>query len=89
VIVHLGTDVALQGLEGETLARCQATLEAGLAVAARRLREGCAVPGMPARAETFDPIRLALPADLEGWLSRKAAALDAAWAPLRPLWEHT
>ena len=88
VIAHLGPDVALQGLDGEALDRCKSALGEGLTVAAGRLREGWAVPGMPARAESFDPIRLALPADLEGWLSRKAAALDVAWAPLRPLWDH-
>ena len=88
VIVHLGADITLEGLQGEALERYGSALEEGLAVAVRRLREGWTVPGLPARAEHFDPIRLALPADLEGWLSRKAAALNATWAPLRPLWDH-
>ncbi len=88
VIVHLGSDVTKSMLEGEALERCRAALDEGLEVAARQLRAGFAVPGGPDRIGTFDPIRLALPADLEGWMSRKAAAIDAANGPLRRLWEQ-
>lgn len=88
VLAHLGEEVRLQGLDGEALDRCRSALDEGLSVAARRLREGWAIPGSVARQDAFDRIRLALPADLPGWLSRKRAALDDASRPLRPLWDH-
>jgi hypothetical protein len=47
VIAHLGPDVALQGLDGEALDRCPSALKEGLRRDGR-LREGCAVLGMPA-----------------------------------------
>jgi hypothetical protein len=86
LIVHLGSEVATFGLDDEALERCRSALEEGVALAARRLREGWAIPGSVAREATFDRARLALPADLPGWLSRKAIALAAASEPLRPLW---
>ena len=89
LIVHLGDDVAPYRLEGVALEHCRSTLGEGLSIAARRLREGWAMPGVLARDETYDRIRLALPADLRGWLDRKAVALDEASKPLRPLWDHT
>jgi hypothetical protein len=86
LIVHLGSEVATFGLDDEALERCRSALEEGVALAARRLREGWAIPGSVAREATFDRVRLALPADLAGWLARKAIALAAASEPLRPLW---
>jgi hypothetical protein len=47
VIAHLGPHVALQGLDGEALDRCRSALKEGLRRDGR-LREGCAVLGMPA-----------------------------------------
>ena len=88
VIAHLGCEVTVYRLEGESLERCRSALDGGLSTAARRLREGWAMPGSVAREAAFDRIRLALPADLPGWLSRKRAALDEASKPLRPLWDH-
>jgi hypothetical protein len=86
LIVHLGSEVATFGLDDEQLEHCQSALEEGVTLATRRLREGWAIPGSVAREASFDRIRLALPADLAGWLSRKASALDVASEPLRPLW---
>ena len=88
VIAHLGDGVTLHGLQGSALEHCRSALEEGLAVAAQRLREGWAMPGTAARGEPHDRIRLALPADLAGWLARKGAALNEASKPLRPLWDR-
>ena len=88
VIVHLAAEPTKSTLEGEALDACRAALDRGLEIAARRLRDGFAVPGGPARSDPFDPIRLALPADLDGWLNRKSAAIEAAMGPLRALWEE-
>ena len=89
LIVHLGNGLAPYGLQGTALDHCRSTLHEGLSIAAQRLREGWAMPGTMAREETYDRIRLALPADLGGWLDRKGVALEVASQPLRPLWDHT
>ena len=88
LLVHLGDGVPPFGLQGAALERCRSALGEGLSIAARRLREGWAMPGPLPREESYDRIRLALPADLRGWLDRKGAALEEASKPLRPLWDH-
>ena len=83
-LLHL-PDGSMGELSGPVIDRCIAALGEALATAATNLRSGVAVPGPDSRLR-YNRMRLALPADLEGYLGRKGAALGTALAPLYPAW---
>jgi RecB family exonuclease len=74
-------------LADEALVGARAEAERFVAVAADLLRAGAAPPGPDAR-DRFNDLRLALPADLDAYLTRKAAAHAASAAALSPLWRR-
>ncbi len=74
-------------LADEALVGARAEAERFVAVAADLLRAGAAPPGPDAR-DRFNDLRLALPADVDAYLTRKGAAHAASAAPLSPLWRR-
>lgn len=84
-LVYLRDGPAEHTLEGDVLDQAIADAARFIETAAACLAAGAAVPGPDAR-ETFNPTRLALPADLDGYQRRKARALAAAAGELPPFW---
>lgn len=84
-LVYLRDGPAAHSLSGDHLQSALATVDRFVGIAAGRLEAGSIPPGPDAR-DRFNPMRLALPADLEAYLLRKGAALTAAAGDLPALW---
>lgn len=84
-LVYLRGGPAEDALDGDVLDQAITDAARFIETAAAGLAAGAAVPGPDAR-ETFNPMRLALPADLDGHQRRKARALAAAAGELPGYW---
>ena len=73
------------GLKGQALEDAIATVAKYVTIACQLGRSGTAIPGPDAR-DRFNDLRLALPADLEGYFHRKQTAFNQASSDLSPLW---
>lgn len=84
-LVYLRDGPAEHALEGDALDQAIADAARFIETAAAGLAAGAAVPG-PDASETFNQMRLALPADFDGHQRRKARALAAAAGELPGYW---
>ncbi|MER9119848.1 PD-(D/E)XK nuclease family protein [Mesorhizobium sp. M0954] len=84
-LVYLDRDVTTAALSGDRLARAEAELTARVATAALILEAGEAPPG-PDAVESYNELRLLLPADLDRYLARKHEGFERAASGLLPLW---
>lgn len=84
-LVYLRDGVAEHALEGDVLDQAITDAARFIETAAAGLIAGGAVPG-PDASEAFNPMRLALPADFDGYQQRKARTLAAAAGELPGYW---
>lgn len=84
-LVYLRGGPAAHGLSGDRLEAAIAEAERFIAAAVGLLAAGSAPPG-PDAQERFNPMRLALPADLDTYLFHKSRALAAATGELVSFW---
>jgi RecB family exonuclease len=84
-LVYLQEKPAHHGLSGEVLEAGIAQAERFIAAAAALILSGSAPPG-PDAEERWNELRLALPAELDAYLRRKAAALGAVAGDLPTFW---
>lgn len=87
-LVYLADEPAQYPLAGDRLEAAISELGPFIEAAAGLLRSGSAPPG-PDTSGPYNPMRLALPAELDLYLSRKSAAFQAASAPLATLWSRS
>lgn len=80
-LLYLGTPITTRPLESERLDNAIADLSAFVTAATTALRSGFAIAG-PDAFDKYSTYRLARPADLQGYLADKGAALAVASAPL-------
>lgn len=81
-LLYLGTPITTRPLESERLDKAIADLSAFVIAATTALKSGFAIAG-PDAFDKYSTYRLARPADLQGYLSDKCAALAVANAPLK------
>jgi RecB family exonuclease len=84
-LVYLDREVTTASLSGYRLIRAEAELTARLAAAASILEGGEAPPG-PDAGESYNELRLLLPAELDRYLARKHEGFERAASGLLPLW---
>jgi hypothetical protein len=84
-LVYLRGGPVDHGLEGDALDHAITDASRFIAAAVAHLAAGAAVPG-PDAGEPYNAMRLALPADLDGYLWRKARPLAAAAGELPGYW---
>jgi hypothetical protein len=84
-LVYLRGGPTDHALDGEVLDRAIADAGRFVETAVAQLAAGAAVPGPDAR-DAYNAMRLALPADLESYLQRKARALGGAAGELPRFW---
>ncbi|RUW53843.1 PD-(D/E)XK nuclease family protein [Mesorhizobium sp. M1A.F.Ca.ET.072.01.1.1] len=80
-LLYLGTPITTRPLESERLDKAIADLSAFVIAATTALKSGFAIAG-PDAFDKYSTYRLARPADLQGYLADKSAALAVANAPL-------
>lgn len=80
-LLYLGTPITTRPLESERLDKAITDLSAFVAAATTALKGGFAIAG-PDAFDKYSAYRLARPADLQGYLADKGAALAVANAPL-------
>lgn len=86
-LVYLRDGPAGASLTSEPLDAAIAEAEGFVRIATGLLRAGAAAPG-PDALESYNDLRLALPAALDLYLRRKGAAFEASAGPLTPLWSR-
>jgi RecB family exonuclease len=84
-LVFLGQDATSMELKGEDLDAACHEIGHYLDLACAQLRRGHACPGPDAR-DRYNDLRLALPADLDGYFQRKSTAFRDASRELSVLW---
>jgi hypothetical protein len=84
-LVYLRDGPATHGLSGDLLDASIAEAERFIAVAAALIASGAAPPG-PDVEDRYNDLRLALPAELDAYLRRKAAARAAVAGQLPAFW---
>jgi hypothetical protein len=84
-LIFLGEAATLFELKGDELENACKEAEQYLDCACELLRKGHACPGPDAREDYYD-LRLALPADLQGYFQRKGTAFKEVSRALSPLW---
>lgn len=87
-LVYLQNGPLAKGLTADELEVALGEAERFAAIAAALLASGVA-PAGPDAYETYNDLRLALPADLNGYRDRKRGALQAAAGELLALWGST
>lgn len=80
-LLYLGTPITTRPLESERLDKAITDLSAFVTAATTALKSGFALAG-PDAFDKYSAYRLARPADLQGYLADKSAALAIANAPL-------
>jgi hypothetical protein len=86
-LVYLRDGPVQHGLAGERLDQATEDIERFIAAAEALLMAGSAPPG-PDVEDRFNEMRLALPAELELYLRRKAAGRAAAVGDLQAFWDR-
>jgi hypothetical protein len=84
-LIFLGETATSFELKGEELENACKGAEQFLDIACDLVRKGCACPGPDAHDDYYD-LRVALPADLEGYFRRKGTAFKEAGRALSALW---